>query len=152
MFLSDEKKNIEKYYCVGFDKYSEQYLLETMDFSGNNRYFIISEEQYKWFDIEPQKLEELVDTYVEKKYKCEMFYFSTWEKENTYEQNKLMWRYTYIDMLVNKDREEIHKKIGKPDIIEKMERVEIFKMSCKMEIQVEYENEICINVIVKWRE
>ena len=53
MKLDKEKISSKGYFRIGFDKYSGNYLMEMDDSFGNNRYFIISEEQYKWFDTYP---------------------------------------------------------------------------------------------------
>ena len=69
---------------------SGNYLLETDDTMGNNRYFVLTQKQYIWFDTQPDKLYELYIECVKKNNKSNLFYFSNWERENTEEQNKLM--------------------------------------------------------------
>lgn len=147
MKLDKEKISSKGYFRIGFDKYSGNYLMETDDTFGNNRYFIISEEQYKWFDIEPNKLEFLYNKFVKENIQSEVFYFSNWEKENSDEQNELMWKYIYIDMLVGKTKEEIRQKIGMPNKVLDEGRIEIFKMSSNLQITVVYSNTVCLDVL-----
>ena len=153
MILDGVKICSSGYFRVGFDKYSQNYLLDIEDTLGNDRYYIITEEQYQWFEREPAKLERLVRECTEENCKSSKFYFSTWEKENTYEQNKLMWTDSYISMLWGKERGEIHKKIGKPSkLIENNNNsIEIFEMSSKLEVQVIYEKNICFDVAVEFK-
>lgn len=152
MYLENEKVNLSECFRVGYDSYSGKYILESMDTFGNNRYFIITKEQYQWFDTEPNKLIILNKKCLQENSNSNIFYFSTWEKENTYEQNKRMWKYMYISLLLGKKACEIHKKIGKPDeVINGVERIEIFKMSSNLELEVRYNEDICSNVIDKWR-
>lgn len=152
MNLDDEKISSLGCYRVGFDKYSGRYLLETEDTFGNNRYFIITKEQYQWFDTQPDRLDALRKKCVEENNKSDIFYFSTWEKENTYEQNQLMWKYMYINMLLGKTNDEIHRKIGSPNkIIKGGNNIAIYEMSNNLEIQVVYDGEVCIDVIVEWK-
>lgn len=98
MKLENEKISSDGYYRIGLDKYSGNYILETDDTFGNKRYFLISEEQYNWFDTEPDKLTSLYQECVKRNNQSDIFYFSDWEKENSDEQNKLMWKYTYMEM------------------------------------------------------
>lgn len=146
MKLDKEKISFKGYFRVGFDKYSGNYLMETDDTFGNNRYFIITEEQYKWFDTEPYKLESLYNECVKSNNRSDIFYFSNWEMENSNEQNRLMWKYMYIDMLIGKNVVEVHKKIGIPNKVLNDGRVEIFKMSFDLQIRVVYREAICIDV------
>ena len=148
MKLDKEKISSECYFRVGFDRYSGNYLMETDDTFGNNRYFILTEEQYKWIDTEADKLESLYNECVKKNNKSDIFYFSNWEKENTNEQNRLMWKYTYIDMLIGKNIAEVHKKIGAPSEIMYDGKLEIFRMTSDLTIQVVYSDSICVDVFV----
>lgn len=145
--LDKEKISPNGYFRVGFDKYSGNYLMETDDTFGNNRYFIITEEQYKWFDTEPDKLELLYNECVKRNNQSDIFYFSNWERENSNEQNTLMWKYMYIDMLIGKNIVEVHKKIGIPNKVLNDGRIEIFKMSSNLQIQVVYRDAVCIDVL-----
>lgn len=151
MKLEGEKISVTGLFRVGFDKHSNKYLLETEDTFGGNRYFIITEEQYQWFDTEPDKLDQLNKDCVKKNCKSNIFYFSNWEMENSNEQNKLMWEYMYIDMLVGKKLNEIHKKIGIPNRILDDGNIEIFIMSYDLEIQVVYNGKLCTDVVVNWK-
>lgn len=146
MKLDKEKISSKGYFRVGFDKYSGNYLMEMDDTFGNNRYFIITEEQYKWFDTEPYKLESLYNECVKRNNRSDIFYFSNWEMENSNEQNRLMWKYMYIEMLIGKNIVEVHKKIGIPNKVLNDGRVEIFKMGFNLQIQVVYRDAICIDV------
>lgn len=152
MKLDRVKNSSTGYFRTGFDKYSDNYLLETNDTFGNKRYFIITEEQYHWFDNEPTKFEELVKKCVEENSSCNLFFFSTWEKENSNEQNRLMWKYTYIDMLLGKKRDEIHKRLGEPDETLEDNKIEVFNMSSKLEIQAVFDTKKCVDVRVTWKE
>lgn len=147
MKLAKEKISSKGYFRIGFDKYSGNYLMETDDTFGNNRYFIITEEQYKWFDAEPDKLECLYNECVKRNNESDIFYFSGWEMENSYEQNRLMWKYTYIDMLIGKNKIEVHKKIGNPNKVLNDGKIEIFQISSNLQIQVVYRDAICVDVL-----
>ncbi len=147
MKLDKEKISSKGYFRIGFDKYSGNYLMETDDTFGNNRYFIISEEQYKWFDIEPDKLETLYNECVRRNNQSDIFYFSNWEKENCNEQNRLMCKYMYIDMLIGKSKAEVQEKIGIPNEVVDDGRIEIFKMSSNLQIRVVYRDAVCVDVL-----
>lgn len=147
MKLDKEKISSKGYFRIGFDKYSGNYLMEMDDSFGNNRYFIISEEQYKWFDTEPNKLAALYNEFVKRNNQSDVFYFSNWEKENSDEQNRLMWKYFYIDMLIGKNKDEIQQRIGIPNQVLDEGKIEIFKMSSNLQIQVVYRDIVCIDVL-----
>lgn len=150
MKLDGEKIDITGCFRVGFDKYSDNYILETADTFGGNRYFIITEEQYKLFDTAPCEFEELSKDCIIKNCKSNNFFFSDNEMENTYEQNKIMWKYVYIDMFLGESLSVIHKKIGIPDKILNESNEEIFVMSSNLEIQIKYKDNVCIEVAVNW--
>lgn len=61
MKLDHEKIDKSGYYKVGYDKYSNNYVMETNDACGNIRYYIITEQQYMWYDVAPEKLQCLLD-------------------------------------------------------------------------------------------
>lgn len=147
MKLDKEKISSKGYFRIGFDKYSGNYLMETDDTFGNNRYFIISEEQYKWFDTEPDKLVALYNECVKRNNQSDIFYFSNWEKENCNEQNRLMCKYMYIDMLIGKNKAEVREKIGIPNKVLDEGRIEIFKMSSNLQIRVVYRDAVCVDVL-----
>ena len=121
--------------------------METDDTFGNNRYFIISEEQYKWFDTEPDKLVALYNECVKRNNQSNIFYFSNWEKENCNEQNRLMCKYMYIDMLIGKNKAEVREKIGIPNKVLDEGRIEIFKMSSNLQIRLVYRDAVCVDVL-----
>lgn len=146
MKLDKEKISSTGYFRIGYDIISGNYLLETDDTMGNNRYFVLTTKQYMWFETQPDKLYNLYMECVKKNNKSNLFYFSNWERENTNEQNKLMWKYTYWDMLCGKNNMEVHQKMGIPDEISEDGRVETYIISSDLQIQVFYENQICINI------
>ena len=146
MKLDKEKINSTGYFRIGYDILSGNYLLETDDTMGNNRYFVITQKQYMWFDTQPDKLYNLYTECVKKNNKSNLFYFSNWEKENTNEQNKLMWKYTYWDMLYGKNILEVHQRMGIPEETSKDGSVETYTISSDLQIQVLYENQKCINI------
>lgn len=152
MKLDMVKENSKECYRIGFDKYSDNYLLEIQDTLGNNKYFIITEMEYKLFEEVPDQFEKIVKKCKEENSRCSKFYFSDWERENINEQqNRLMWKYTYISMFLGKKRDEIHKKIGEPnEILEN--HTEIFEMSLKLKIKLTFDGEVCNNVDVLWKE
>ena len=113
--MEKEKNSTSGYYKIGYDRHSENYLMETDDIFGNHRYFIITQQQYMWFEDNPDKLEALYDDCVKKNNRSKIFFFSNWEKENSEEQNQLMWEYSYRKVLIGKRREEVHKIIGNPN-------------------------------------
>lgn len=113
--MEKEKNSTSGYYKIGYDRHSENYLMETDDTFGNHRYFIITQQQYMWFEDNPDKLEALYDDCVKKNNRSKIFFFSNWEKENSEEQNQLMWEYSYRKVLIGKHREEVHKIIGNPN-------------------------------------
>ena len=76
MKLAKEKISFKGYFRIGFDKYSGNYFMETDDTFGNNQYFIITEEQYKWFEEEADKLECLYNECVKTNNENDIFYFS----------------------------------------------------------------------------
>lgn len=139
MKLDKEKISSTGYFRIGYDIISGNYLLETDDTMGNNRYFVLTPKQYMWFETQPDKLYNLYMECVKKNNKSNLFYFSNWERENTNEQNKLMWKYTYWDMLCGKNNVEVHQKMGIPDEISEDGRVETYIISSDLQIQVFYE-------------
>lgn len=154
MKLENVKENINYHFRVGFDKISNRYLLETDDTFGNYSYFCISEEQYLWYGDNFQRLVKLVEQCIKENSKSDLFFFSNWERENTYEQNKIMWKYMYIDMFMEKDKKYIHEKIGTPNsVINTDDQItEVYRMSNELEIQIVFLKEICKDVLVKWNE
>lgn len=146
MKLDKEKISSTGYFRIGYDIISGNYLLETDDTMGKNRYFVLTPKQYMWFETQPDKLYNLYMECVKKNNKSNLFYFSNWERENTSEQNKMMWKYTYWDMLCGKNNVEVHQKMGIPDEISEDGRVETYIISSDLQIQVLYENQICINI------
>lgn len=146
MKLEKEKNSTSGYYKIGYDRHSENYLMETDDAFGNHRYFIITQLQYMWFEDDPDKLEALYDDCVKKNNRSKIFFFSNWEKENSEEQNQLMWEYSYREVLIGKCREEVHKIIGNPDESTMDQRIEKFYMSENLRLQLVYEKDICQDV------
>lgn len=134
MKLDKEKISSTGYFRIGYDIISGNYLLETDDTMGNNRYFVLTPKQYMWFETQPDKLYNLYMECVKKNNKSNLFYFSNWERENTNEQNKLMWKYTYWDMLCGKNNVEVHQKMGIPDEISEDGRVETYIISSDLQI------------------
>ena len=67
--------------------------------------------------------------------------------ENSDEQNRLMWKYTYIDMFIGKSKIEVHKKLGNPNKVINDGRIEIFQISSNLQIQLVYLDAICIDVL-----
>ena len=61
--LEDIKVNKDKYYTVGYCPYLKQYMLAiTITWvAWYERYYSISEDEYKWFDSDIDKLNHLVD-------------------------------------------------------------------------------------------
>ena len=147
MKLLNVKNSKSGYYCVGFDNYSEQYIMETDDTCGNKRYYFISEQQYKWADTNPNLLEDIYINNVKMNNKSSSFFFSNWEIENTYEQNKIMWLYNYRDMLIGLNCNDVHKKMGYPKETLNNGCSEIYYNS-QSEIKVRYEELICADVII----
>ena len=56
MKLDKEKISSTGYFRIGYDIISGNYLLETDDTMGNNRYFVLTPKQYMWFETQPDKL------------------------------------------------------------------------------------------------
>ena len=146
MKLYTERKAPSGFYRIGFDKYSGNYLIETSDMSGNKRYFVLSQEQYQWFDTEPNKLEALYEECIKKNNKSDIFFFSNWQMENSNQQNDLMLKYMYRDLLIEKSVEEVHRTIGAPDSVLDDGKIEIFQMSLNLQIRVEYRDAVCCEV------
>ena len=67
--------------------------------------------------------------------------------ENSDEQNRLMWKYTYIDMLIGKRKIKDNKKLGNPNKVINDGRIEIFQISSNLQIQLVYLDAICIDVL-----
>lgn len=147
MKLEKEKNSTSGYYKIGYDRHSENYLRETDDTFGNHRYFIITQQQYMWFENDSDKLEALYDDCVKKSNRSNIFFFSNWEKENSEEQNRLMWEYNYRELLIGKHREEVHRIIGNPNESTMNQRIEKFYMSKNLRLQLVYEKDICQEVV-----
>lgn len=146
MKLYTERKAPSGFYRIGFDKYSGNYLMETSDMSGNKRYFVLSQEQYQWFDTEPNKLEALYEECIKKNNKSDIFFFSNWQMENSNQQNDLMLKYMYRDLLIEKSADEVHRTIGAPDSVLDDGKIEVFQMSLNLQIRVEYRDAVCCEV------
>lgn len=144
MKLDHEKIDKSGYYKVGYDKYSNNYVMETNDACGNIRYYIITEQQYMWYDVAPEKLQCLYHECVRKNIHSEMFFFSNWERENSESQNELMWKYNYRELLMGKSIDEIHKLIGKPDKI--IKEKEYFKMNSKLQLILAFVDDKCCDI------
>lgn len=50
-------------------------------------------------------------------------------------------------MLIGKNKIEVHKKFGNPNKVMNDERIEIFQMSSNLQIQVVYQDAICVDVL-----
>jgi len=58
-----EKVRREKYYSVGYDKENDRYVLSVVItwISWYNRYYLLSKEEYEWFETDISKLDLLAD-------------------------------------------------------------------------------------------
>lgn len=63
MKLKNEKVRNKKLYCVGYDEEHNRYILEIVItwMAWYNRYYLISKEEYEWFDTDIEKLDSLAE-------------------------------------------------------------------------------------------
>ena len=63
MKLINRKVRNEKLYSVGYDEKSKQYIMEIVItwIAWYNRYYLISKEEYQWFETFIEKLDTLAD-------------------------------------------------------------------------------------------
>lgn len=146
MKLDNEKIDKSGYYKIGYDKYSDHYIMETNDGCGNIKYYIITEQQYIWYDVAPEKLKNLYDECVRKNIHSKMFFFSNWERENSDSQNELMWKYDYRELLIGKSIGEVHKIIGNPDKVIEEGKKEYFKMNSQIHFFLKFINNKCCDI------
>ena len=90
--LEDIKVNKDKYYTVGYCPYLKQYMLAiTITWvAWYERYYSISEDEYKWFDSDIDKLNHLVDELYHSGVSNSRFMFSERNIENNSFQTKLI--------------------------------------------------------------
>jgi len=82
--LENEKIRSEKYYSVGFDKENNRYLLSVVItwVAWFKRYYLISNEEYDWYDTNLWKLDLLAEECYNDKTSSERFVYSEREDEN----------------------------------------------------------------------
>ena len=63
MKLKNEKVRNQKYYFVGYDEENNRYLLGVVItwVAWYNRYYLISKEEYEWFDTQIDQLDQLAE-------------------------------------------------------------------------------------------
>lgn len=63
MNLKDEKVRNQKLYFIGYDEKSNRYLMGIVItwLAWYNRYYLITEEEYGWFDTDIEKLDKLAE-------------------------------------------------------------------------------------------
>lgn len=100
MKLINEKINTEYFFSVGFDEISGKYILDTVItyVSWYSRFYIITKEEYEWFDNDMEKLIELEQDCFKKNTSHERFYFSEMCSENTKEQEEKNLEYLKIGL------------------------------------------------------
>ena len=88
MELLNEKIRNDGFYSVGFNPLIEQYIMIVIicHWFWFERYYLISKEEYDWFDSAIQKLEDLAHDCYKQGVKHPRFYCSELEYENTTEQ------------------------------------------------------------------
>lgn len=88
MKLIAEKIRKDGFYSVGFHPFIKQYIMDVTicHWFWYERYYLICEEEYEWFDSAIQKLDNLADDCYKQGVKHPRFYCSELMKENTTEQ------------------------------------------------------------------
>lgn len=84
MNLKCEKVRNEKLYAVGYDETNHRYLLLIVvpEIAWYNRYYLISEDEYNWFDSKTEKLDLLAKECYETGIYNRRFVFSDKSAEN----------------------------------------------------------------------
>ena len=148
MKLIGQRNSTNHPYNVGFDVVSNQYILAADDTTGNIRYYIISKEEYDYSVENADLIDEIYYDCIRKNNNSERFFFSNWMKENsTPKQQKLAWKYSWIELFENKKRDEVH-RITNPDRIEDDGKYEYYKFNATNIVTLEYENDCCVKVTV----
>lgn len=88
MKLIKEKIRNDGFYSVGFNPLVKQYIMTVTicHWFWYERYYLISEEEYGWFDSAIQKLDDLANDCYKQGINHPRFYCSELERENTTEQ------------------------------------------------------------------
>lgn len=84
MTLNKEKVRREKLYVVGYEETEKCYMLAIVItwISWYNRYYLISEEEYNWFDSDITKLDQLAEECFQMGACGERFLYSERMEEN----------------------------------------------------------------------
>ena len=90
--LEDIKVDKDRYYTIGYCPYLKRYILAiTITWvAWYERYYSISEDEYKWFDSDIDKLNYLVDELYHSGVSSSRFMFSERNIENNSFQTKLI--------------------------------------------------------------
>ena len=106
--LEEIKVNKDKYYKVGYSPYLKQYVLAiTITWiAWYERYYSISEGEYKWFDNDIDKLNHLANELYHLGISSSRFIFSEMSAENDSSQMKLFNKVFQKDIGKNSQRKE----------------------------------------------
>jgi len=82
--LENEKTRQDKYYSVGYDKTNNRYLLSVVVtwVAWYYRYYLISKEEYDWYETDLEKLDLLAEECYKAKTSNERFVYSGKIEEN----------------------------------------------------------------------
>lgn len=106
--LEDVKINKDKYYKVGYSPYLKQYIMAiTITWiAWYDRYYSISEDEYKWFDNDIDKLNHLADELYYSGVYHPRFIFSERSTDNNLSQIELFNKVSQLNLERNFKRQE----------------------------------------------
>lgn len=95
MKLVGEKVDKQRFFSVGYDELNQCYLLSiAITYVGCfNRYYIITQEEYNWFENDHGRLIALMQECFDQNIHHTRFFFSEFDADNTEEQENIKWNY-----------------------------------------------------------
>lgn len=155
MRLINEKINTEQLFTVGYDEISRQYMMAAVVpyISWYNQYYIITEEEYNWFETDSESLVKLKQECFNN-IKNERFYYSEMIGENNREQERIHLMYMYNDLMLHNSHEDIARRTGSADkvitdgLLDDTDSIEEFKMSKDLIVRAYFKNNECYKVEV----
>ena len=142
MLLKDITEGHNIFYKLGFDEYSQKYIMEIDNGQGIKNYYVITEDEYEKSRNNAEFMNMLYDECLKENIKGKRFYFSEWSQQNSPKQDYLMWLYHYQELFIGKSRKQIY-QITVPE--KSSEKEDIYVLG-NMKLRVIYQDDICVKV------
>lgn len=142
MILKDIIEGHNIFYKLGFDEYSQNYIMEIDNGQGIKNYYVITEDEYEKSRNNAEFVNMLYDKCLKENVKGKRFYFSNWSQQNSPEQDCLMCLYSYRELFIGKSRKQIY-QITVPE--KSSEKEDIYVLG-NTKLSVIYQDDICVKV------